>query len=53
MDKDASADLPPEEIERREHTRVVRRIVSREQQNSDTLMYWQSRTPDERAILNG
>ena len=40
--------LPPEEVERRKHARVVRRVADRAQQEEETLLYWQSRTPQER-----
>ena len=41
-------DLPAHEVERRTQARVIRRITSRAQQDEDTLLYWQSRTPEER-----
>lgn len=40
--------LPAEELTRRATSRVVRRITSRTQQDEDTLLYWQSRTAEER-----
>ena len=40
--------LPADELVRRTSSRVVRRISSRTQQDEDTLLYWQSRTPEER-----
>ncbi len=40
--------LPPEEVERRKHARVVRRVTDPVRQDEDTLLYWQSRTPQER-----
>lgn len=37
-----------QELNRRKSSRVIRRITDRQQQDEETLLYWQSRTTLER-----
>lgn len=40
--------LPQEEVERRRHMRVIKRVTVRESQEEEALDYWMTQTPDER-----
>lgn len=44
----STPELPAEELERRKRSRVIRRVVSKAQQDEETLLYWQGRTSAER-----
>lgn len=42
------ADLTLDELERRKQSRVIRRVISKAQQDQETLVYWQGRSLAER-----